>query len=225
MWLRRVMVMAAAVMVASSACAGAPSEGPPDDGANASAVAAAVASSSSLATVEVFDASRTLTSSEANNAGNLQVMNFQQRRNAPSVAQGGLSIPGCGGTGVNAGGSRPGGSGFLGWSWTDGDCYLLLAAAQFTAIGMPDSACDMVLEMDAVQEAYEKKAKRERGRKAKPQFPNCTSSENRDLTSAAAELDRLVAFILAQPQTEKCGDKKCLTEEALRRAFEASQRK
>src|SRR5262245_5281972 len=136
MWLRRVMVMAAAVMVASSACAGAPSEGPPDDGANASAVAAAVASSSSLATVEVFDASRTLTSSEANNAGNLQVMNFQQRRNAPSVAQGGLSIPGCGGTGVNAGGSRPGGSGFLGWSWTDGDCYLLLAAAQFTAIGM-----------------------------------------------------------------------------------------
>src|SRR5262245_5281973 len=89
----------------------------------------------------------------------------------------------------------------------------------------PRSACDMVLEMDAVQEAYEKKAKRERGRKAKPQFPNCTSSENRDLTSAAAELDRLVAFILAQPQTEKCGDKKCLTEEALRRAFEASQRK
>lgn len=86
----------------------------------------------------------------ANNAGNTQSTEFNYPRQAPSTAQGSLMIGACG-AGGNAGGSNTHGSAFLGIAWTPADCKLLLAAAAYQALGMYDSACEMVNGIAAVK--------------------------------------------------------------------------
>lgn len=117
---------------------------------------------------------------------------------------------------MNGGGSRTGGAGFLGLVWTTDQCYALLAAEHFAAIGMPDTSCDLLISMKAVRKAFE--------RAGKP-LPDCATAENRDMATAAAELTHgLAAIERMKPRPEvKCPD--CATKEELDRAFKASQSK
>lgn len=106
------------------------------------------------------DASQSQTQSsvsgaEATNAGNSQSVNTKVERSAPSLGQGGLYNSGCG-AGVNGGGSSPGGAGFLGATWTTHDCYLFLLAQRYEAIGMPDTACDVLNSTRAARKAFER---------------------------------------------------------------------
>lgn len=86
----------------------------------------------------------------ASNAGNAQSLSLNYPRQAPSTAQGSLMIGACG-AGGNAGGSNSGGSAFLGIAFTPRDCKLLLAASAYQALGMYDSACEMVNGISAVK--------------------------------------------------------------------------
>jgi hypothetical protein len=140
-------------------------------------------------------------------------VSINHRRNAPSLAQGGLMASGCG-AGANGGGSREGGAGFLGFVWTTDQCYQLLAAASFATIGMPDTSCDLLVAMKSVQKAFK--------RAGKP-LPDCTSAENRDLVTAAAELTHGLATIERLKPEPKCPD--CVTREELNRAFKKGQEK
>lgn len=150
----------------------------------------------------------------ADNEGVTQVTSINHRRNAPSLAQGGLAVAGCG-AGANGGGSREGGAGFLGFVWTTDQCYQLLAAASFAAIGMPDTSCDLLVGMKSVRKAFK--------RAGKP-LPDCLSAENRDLATAAAELTGgLIALERMRPDPQPC--EKCATKEELNRAFKAGQSK
>jgi len=90
--------------------------------------------------------------SQAVNHGNnaSQSTEFNYPRQAPSVGQGSIAIAGCG-AGGNAGGSNSHGAAFLGVAFTPADCKLLLAAAAYQALGMWDSACEMVNGISAVK--------------------------------------------------------------------------
>lgn len=146
---------------------------------------------------------------DASNAGLTQAVNFVQRRNAPSVGQGSLMPSGCGAAG-NAGGSQEGGAAFLGIAWTTDQCYALLAAASYAAIGMPDTSCDLLNSMKSVQRAYKRIGK---------SLPDCTTAENRDPTPAVVVLD---SHDPAQKDTSPTRDE---VNEAINRAFKASQAK
>ena len=82
--------------------------------------------------------------------GNQQTLAYTERRQAPSVGQGGISVPACG-AGGNAGGSNTGGAAFLGLAFTPRDCKLLLAASAYQALGMYDAACEMVNGVSVVR--------------------------------------------------------------------------
>jgi hypothetical protein len=160
------------------------------------------------------DGGESNSSASASNEGVTQVTAINHRRNAPSLAQGGLAVAGCG-AGANGGGSREGGAGFLGLVWTTDQCYALLAAASFAAIGMPDTSCDLLVSMKSVRKAFK--------RAGKP-LPDCASAENRDLPSAAQALTGgLIALERMRPDPPKCKD--CASREELDRAFRASQKK
>lgn len=135
------------------------------------------------------------------------------KRNAPSIAQGSLMAAGCG-AGANGGGSKPGGAGFLGFVWTTDQCYALLAAASYQSIGMPDTSCDLLNSMKSVQKAFK--------RMGKP-LPDCTTAENRDLATAAAEITHGLAAIERMKPAPKCAD--CATKTELDRAFKQSHSK
>lgn len=141
------------------------------DGGDARAVGEGGAGGSATATQTATGGAAEQTQSQsADNAGNSQNINVNHRRNAPSVGQGSLVPSGCG-AGVNGGGSQTGGAGFLGLAWTTDQCYALMAAASYAAIGMPDVSCDLLNSMKAVQSAHK--------RLGKP-LPDCATAENRD---------------------------------------------
>lgn len=81
--------------------------------------------------------------SNANNEGVDQALSITNPRNAPGLGQGSLYIPECGAAG-NAGGSNTHGAAFLGFAWTPRDCKLLQTAAAYAALGMKNTACEMV---------------------------------------------------------------------------------
>jgi hypothetical protein len=114
-------------------------------------------------------ASQTANGGNASNLGNAQSVNVSHSgvRNAPSVAQGALITSGCG-FGGNAGGSNVNGAGFLGISFTTNECYLYMLAQSFSAIGMPDTACDVLLSTRSARHAFKGKA-----------LPDCTMIRNR----------------------------------------------
>lgn len=152
-------------------------------------------------------------SAVASNEGVTVNQTTSYKRNAPSIAQGSLMAVGCG-AGANGGGSRPGGAGFLGIVWTTDQCYTLLAAAAYQAIGMPDTSCDLLTSMKSVRKAFK--------RMGKP-LPDCTTAENRDVTSAAAEVINGLATIERMQSAPKCAD--CATKTELDRAFRKSHEK
>lgn len=197
----------AGAVAGAAAIAGGGAGGEGGDGGAASAVGEGGAGGA--ATAEQSQEAR----AESSNNGNHQGVTINHRRNAPSLAQGGLAASGCG-AGANGGGSREGGAGFLGVVWTTDQCYQLLAAASFAAIGMPDTSCDLLVSMKSVQKAFK--------RAGKP-LPDCTSAENRDLVAAAAEVGHGLAAIERMKPAPKCPD--CVTRPELDRAFKKSQEK
>lgn len=238
----QVRVLTAALGLAcASAFAGVPSEGPEGtgdsyaaaaaigvggdatatggtggEGGDAHASAAGGAGGSASATQsQVAEGGAGGAGGDASNLGNAQHVTINHRRNAPSLAQGGLAVSGCG-SGVNGGGSRTGGAGFFGLVWTTEQCYALLAAEHFAAIGMPDTSCDLLVSMESVQKAFK--------RAGKP-LPDCATAENRDLTSASAELvGGLAAIERMKPPAEVTCDQ-CATKEELARAFKQAHSK
>lgn len=105
-------------------------------------------------------ASGSATQSQTASGGNAQAVNngnnasqaisFDYPKLAPSTSQGSLMVGTCG-AGGNAGGSNSNGSAFLGIAYTPADCKLLLAAAAYQALGMWDSACEMINGISAVK--------------------------------------------------------------------------
>ena len=124
----------------------------------------------SVATGGEASQSQTALGGDASNNGNSQATTINQSapRNAPSVAQGSLIPSGCGVAG-NAGGSGVNGSGFLGIAFTTDECYKFLLAQSFSAIGMPDTACDVLLTTKAARKAFKGKT-----------LPSCTTAENKE---------------------------------------------
>lgn len=145
-------------------------------------------------------------SQQANNAGNAQStdIQYQAARNAPSVAQGSLMPSGCGAAG-NAGGSNVNGSGFLGIAFTTGECYRFMLSQSFAAIGMPDTACDILLTTKAAKHAFKDKS-----------MPDCTMAKNRpDPSPAVVVLDR--ETVRSSPSKVEVNES---IDRALRRALE-----
>lgn len=128
-----------------------------DSRSSASAHAGAAATSRSTATqyqsAHGGDAEQSQ-SAEANNEGVQTNVTTTYRRQAPSVAQGSLMVGSCGSAG-NGGGSNSRGAAFLGLAWTPADCKLLLAASAYQALGMYDSACEMVNGISVVRKRWE----------------------------------------------------------------------
>lgn len=119
----------------------------------------------------------------ANNTGNQQdiSINHEAVRQAPSIAQGAVMPSGCG-VGGNAGGSQPGGAAFVGFSFTTEECYLLLYAAAYNAIGMPDTSCDLLNSSDTTQKAMKRLTKieaRRNGLAVARSLPDCTLAKNK----------------------------------------------
>lgn len=142
---------------------GTPASAPTPSTSHASADSRATSSAHSAATAaasQTQTASGSATQSQTAQGGNSQAVNsgnnadqsvaFDYPKLAPSVGQGSLMIGSCG-AGGNAGGSNSNGAAFLGIAYTPADCKLLLAAAAYQALGMWDSACEMVNGISAVK--------------------------------------------------------------------------
>lgn len=170
-------------------------------GASAGAEAAAEAASSATA-----GQTQTATGGTASNAGNAQSIAIQHQRSAPSLGQGSLMPSGCG-MGANAGGSQPGGAAFLGFSFTTAECYKFLLAQHLTAIGMVDSACDVLMSTKSATAAY---------KKAGLAKPKCDAPE--PVREKASSTTVIPIVVPPGVSTE-------LLNETVKRAFEASQSK
>lgn len=90
--------------------------------------------------------SESVSTASANNAGvnaaaAMQV-DFEDRRQAPALAQGSQYLVGCG-MSVNGGLSNPGDAGFLGFSWITPYCRDQAQIANEAAFGNVKTACEM----------------------------------------------------------------------------------
>lgn len=156
-----------ALLIPAAALAGNAPKSPAsnvDSRSSASAHAGAAASSRSTSTQsqsahggeqsQTAEGGSAEQSQSANNEGVTTSVTTTYRRQAPSVAQGSLMVGSCGSAG-NGGGSNSRGAAFLGLAWTPADCKLLLAASAYQALGMYDSACEMVNGISAVRKRWE----------------------------------------------------------------------
>lgn len=139
-------------LIASTAYAtGNPAPTHTTSGPKAESVAESKASASSDASSNQTQTAIGGASKAVNHGNNAsQSTEFNYPRQAPSVGQGSIAIASCG-AGGNAGGSNSHGAAFLGVAFTPADCKLLLAAAAYQALGMWDSACEMVNGISAVK--------------------------------------------------------------------------
>lgn len=151
----RIALAVAALAVASFAYAG---QHQPQPNPSAVAFAGAHAGATSSADVTV-----PITVSPDASASSDNSVTITNPRNAPSLGQGSIIPSGCG-VGGNAGGSNSHGAAFLGWSWTPDNCYLLMLGDKFASIGMPDTACDLWMQMSVAEAAFKKLGRR----------PDCT---------------------------------------------------
>lgn len=148
-------------------------------------------------------------SASATSGGNVTSFTSIDTRQAPSIAQGALYIGECGASG-NAGGSRSSGSAFLGFAYTPKDCKLLLAAKAYQALGMVDSACEMLNQVSAVKAAWKALDKTPPSCAVKPEIAAPVMSEK--VVSEPQKLPEDVAT-------------KAYVDQRLERAFKASQSK
>lgn len=79
----------------------------------------------------------------SNSGGNALTVNENQVRQAPGLAQGSFAIVGCG-FAANAGGSGPGGAGFLGLGFTPEQCYDFMLANAYCTAGATQACCEVL---------------------------------------------------------------------------------
>lgn len=199
-------------LIASTAYAtGNPAPTPITNGPKAESVSeahsSAVTSSDSQSEAKSYsDATAKATQTQTANGGASQAVNhgnnasqsteFNYPRQAPSVGQGSISIAGCG-AGGNAGGSNSHGAAFLGVAFTPADCKLLLAAAAYQALGMWDSACEMVNGISAVKARWKALGANPPSCAIKPDVPrettpvvvNVAAATSPDLSNVATKED------------------------------------
>lgn len=171
-------------------------------GGTAESAAEADASSASTAS---SSQSQSAAGGNANNTGNAQAVSINHVRNAPGIAQGSLMPSGCGAA-ANAGGSNTGGAAFLGFAFTTNECYSFLLAQHLTAIGMTDSACDVLMSTKAATKAY---------RRANLPKPKCDTPD---------PVKPVVQPTVVVLEADK-GVSRQEVDEKVKRAFEASQAK
>lgn len=92
-------------------------------------------------------------SQSADNAGNAQSIAFNDVRQTPWVVLPSIFVADCG-SGVNAGGSKVGGAGAFGVTWTTAKCYDFKNGTNFVAIGAIEEAC--VLWVDVNRAAFKR---------------------------------------------------------------------
>lgn len=120
-----------------------------DADASAKANAAAVSGSKSSANATGGNASSNATGGNAssdassNSGGNSLTVNESNPRQAPGLAQGSFAIIGCG-IAANAGGSSPGGAGFLGFGYTPEQCYDFMLANAYCTAGATQACCEVL---------------------------------------------------------------------------------
>jgi hypothetical protein len=113
---------------------------------------------------------------------------------------------GCG-VGGNAGGSGVNGSGFLGIAFTPAECYAFSLSQAFAAIGMPDTACDVLLTTKAAKRAFKGKA-----------MPDCTTASNRDPVPSVVVVRDTVPALRDDTATKAYVNE--VTDRAVRKAVE-----
>jgi len=79
----------------------------------------------------------------SNSGGNSLTVNESHPRQAPGLAQGSFAIIGCG-IAANAGGSSPGGAGFLGFGYTPEQCYDFMLANAYCTAGATQACCEVL---------------------------------------------------------------------------------
>ena len=79
----------------------------------------------------------------SNSGGNSLTVNESAPRQAPGLAQGSFAIIGCG-IAANAGGSSPGGAGFLGFGYTPEQCYDFMLANAYCTAGATQACCEVL---------------------------------------------------------------------------------
>lgn len=79
----------------------------------------------------------------SNSGGNSLTVNESHPRQAPGLAQGSFAIIGCG-IAANAGGSGPGGGGFLGFGFTPEQCYDFMLANAYCTAGATQACCEVL---------------------------------------------------------------------------------
>ena len=79
----------------------------------------------------------------SNSGGNSLTVNERHVRQAPGLAQGSFAIIGCG-VAANAGGSGPGGAGFLGFGFTPEQCYDFMLADAYCSAGATQACCEVL---------------------------------------------------------------------------------
>lgn len=149
-------------------------------------------------------------SQQANNAGNSQHITIQGARQTPWVVLPSIFVADCG-SGVNAGGSKAGGAGAFGVTWTTAKCYDFKNGTNFVAIGAIEEAC--VLWTDVNRKAF----------KRQKYTPDCKAIalrvyEGQKLVHPAAELK-------AEPAVAMPDMSLYATKEDLNRAFKTSASK
>jgi hypothetical protein len=118
-------------------------------GAKSTSNAAAVSGSKSSATATGGSSTSDATS---NSGGNSLTVNESTPRQAPGLAQGSFAIIGCG-IAANAGGSSPGGAGFLGFGYTPEQCYDFMLANAYCTAGATQACCEVLNNSKAGQRA------------------------------------------------------------------------
>jgi hypothetical protein len=158
-------------------------------GGNATAPGGVGGQAVSAAVVEAGAASATV------EAGAVQYT-YKYEQQAPAIGQGSFAIQGCGVAG-NAGGSFPGGAGFLGFGFTPEQCYDFMLAQAYESLGEKKAACDILRNSKAGK----------RQEKRGVVLPGCEP-----------EVKTIVVVPPAPPID-------AVTHEELNRAFKASQQK
>jgi hypothetical protein len=94
------------------------------------------------ASSEAHSSSSSQSSASASNDGVSQAVSIEDRKQAPSLAQGGLYLVGCGFS-ANAGGSQSSGAAFLGVQFITTYCRDQAQIANEAAFGNVKTACEM----------------------------------------------------------------------------------
>ena len=140
-------------------------------------------------------------SSNSNSGGNSLTVNESTPRQAPGLAQGSFAIIGCG-IAANAGGSSPGGAGFLGFGYTPEQCYDFMLANAYCTAGATQACCEVLNNSKAGQ----------RAKKRGVSLPVCRPPEPTPPTTPAPQQPPVVVVTPCcdKPEPQPCPENPCV---------------